>query len=197
MPLLCLEDEIRLNMDRIPQKFRVDSLEHPVAYRGDEIGLERIGILSKAYSNQDYERIQFAKRIIEGGNEAEIQKLIDSHTSCSRGSRLYQFGSPLISVTLNPEIAQVFATRPRTTIYRIKIPSNRAICDYGPEGKFGLGQEILVLGLIKPSEIVAVKANNGIPHSELYDPRFNAVRYLPRQDSFAREVKQPNNWIPV
>jgi len=189
-------EEFALNLDKVPEKYRVANSTGEVltVYRGDNCNLHGTGIPSRAYLSCDYERIYFVKRIIESGDEYKIQELIDSHTCSSQGSRLFPLGSPFISATLNPEFSQVFATRKNTTIYRLHIPANRAIADYGPEGKFGLAQEILVLGLIMPCEIASIKVINDDLHSELFDSRRSAVRYFPKKSSVTRDVKQPDNW---
>lgn len=187
-----------LNLDRIPQKYSIGRTL--TVYGGDYANLNNEGIFSKAYLNQEYDKILFAKRIIEEGNESEIQKLIDSHTGSSNCSRLFPRGSPFVSATLNPEIAQVFATRKNTTIYRLEISPFRAITDYDMYGKFGIGQEILILGLVLPDEIKSVKMRNDRNHSELIERNcqgvkgLDVVKYFPRKDSLTREVKQPENW---
>ena len=180
---------------KVPDKYRIgNGQDRLVLFRGDVRELHRGGILSKAYQDEDIEGILEAKRIIESGDEEEIFKLIDRHTDGLRRS-------PLISTSYNPQQGQVYAptmpttTRKNTTIYRIELVSERAIIDADDTGKTGNSGEILVLGLIYPNEITAVKLRNDDRSSELYEGKGGCVRLFPDRESRNRDVKDPKNWL--
>ena len=178
------------------QKYRIGNPEEVITvFRGDVAGLYSQGIFSRAFKSNNIERILQAKRIVEGGNEQEISRLIDMHT-CS-----YPF-SPFISTTYNPEMAQFFAPtrfhvlkQPKRTIYKIQISVNRVIIDADDIGKSGKCGEVLVLGLIYPFEIKAFKKVNDDLSSEFLVDRRLKSTYLWR--SANRHVKDSNNWTEL
>lgn len=182
--------EFSFNYYKIPEKYRVG--ERPqdliISYRGDWKGLEK-GIFSNLQEAGNIAGIQEAIKIVESGNEAEIRKLIDKYTS---GSRL----SPFVSTSQNPEVAQVYAVKPGTTIYQLKIPASRIVID--AENIGGAGKtELFVIGAIYPEEVVAIKKINDGMHSELYDPIMRGVKFLPEEGSGTREPKDPENWVKI
>src|SRR3989344_317849 len=160
-------NQLTFDYSKVPQKYRIGNPEDIVAvFRGDVAGMQLQGISSRALKSGNFERVLEAKRIIEGGNEQDISRLIDMHTGmCGVSS--------LISATYNPELAQFFAPtrfdvlkQPDRTIYRIQISANRTIIDVDNIGKSGKCGEILVLGLIYPFEIKAFKKVNDDLSSE-------------------------------
>src|SRR4030042_6620858 len=116
---------IKLSFDyfKIPEKYRVGESPHDliISYRGDSKGLEK-GIFSNLQKTGNNNGIQEKIKKIESGDESEIRKIIDKYTSSSRTS-------PFVSTSRNPEVAQVFATKPGTTIYQLQIPASRIILD--------------------------------------------------------------------
>jgi len=183
--------EFSFDYYKIPEKYRVG--ERPqdliISYREDLKGLEK-GIFSNLQKAGDIAGIQEIIKKIESGDESEIRKIIDKYTSGSRTS-------PFVPTSRNPEIAQVFATKPSTTIYQLRIPANRIILDAEDIGGTGKA-ELFVIGTIYPEEIIAVKRNNDdVLHSELYDPVVRGVRLLPAKDSKSREPKDPENWVKI
>jgi hypothetical protein len=184
---------MNLNYLKIPLEHRLGNLENDklVLFRGDLIGLETMGIKSKAKKEDLTNKIYLAKEIIESGNLTNIRKLIDSHTSGS-------YNSGLISTSFNPEMAQVFATGQNSTIYRIEVPVNRVILDIENIGCCYSSKEILVLGEILPSEITAIKKINSDIESELLfltQLGGRAIRSEPLKSSSNQDVKNLKNWL--
>ena len=190
--MVCL-DKYCFDFERIPERYRVaESFEDIVrVYRGDIRGLEVEGIKSKAVQKNHTDSLLMAKSLID---EKEIQIVVDKHTYDSTGTILFPRGSPFISTSLNPEKAQVFATRKNTTIYEICIHANRAIACYDEYGKFGLCQEVLIFGEILSEEIRSVKINNDDFCSELFNPLTRRVLTLSQRESQTRLPRDQNNW---
>lgn len=187
-------NQLSFDHSKLPQKYSVRNPEE-IVFRGDVAGLHSQGILSRAFKSDNIERILEAKRIVEGGNDQDISRLIDAHT-CS-----YPF-SPFLSTTYNPEMAQFFAPtrfdvhkQPKRTIYRIQISANRAINDIDNIGKSGSCREILVLGGIYPFEIKAFKRVNDDLSSELLTGWLLGKFRLWESTNMA--VRDPSNWVEL
>jgi hypothetical protein len=191
--------DLEFDLQKVPEKYRLSDnpQEEIIAFRGDISALEISGLLSHALKAQDYERVGWAKRIIESGDEQCIQEIVDKHTDCSKGCRLMPKGSPFVSGTINPQIAQFFARRKNETIYQIKINAQRAIRDINPKGR--PTHEILILGMIKPEEITAVKIDNEYlsPRNEYFDAVNRAIPYLPEFNHLVTQVREPENWREI
>ena len=187
------------NYDRIPLKFRlgVSPTDAVTVFRGAERGKELDGMASHAVEKGNTSEIERAREIMESGDEEAILKLFDAHTSFSSSS-------PLLSVTFNPELAQVFAPTERqrstSTVYELRVPVSRCVYDTFDTGYAGASGEIFVLGIIHPGEISAVKINNDTPHSELETQTMEGTSFIrrkPERDSSNRTVKHPKNWRRV
>tara|TARA_B100000749_G_scaffold279661_1_gene273166 strand:- start:152542 stop:153210 length:669 start_codon:yes stop_codon:yes gene_type:complete len=180
-------DEKRVPSDFVPRASYEGKL---VLYRGDKINLEKEGISSNAYRNGQLDTIKETINKVEAGNEESINNLIDKHTSGS-------YGSPLISASYSPEMAQTFALRSDETIYRIEVDRSRAIFDRDNIGGTGEHGEIFIIGRILPSEITAVKIDNSMGRSELQYTDENGrsyIRRFPRVKDISTQVKDPTNW---
>lgn len=135
-----------------------------------------------------------AKDLIESEDEEMIRRLFKEHT-CE-----YRNSGGLLSTTLNPELAQSFATEftkaksSLHTIYQIKVPAKRCVFDYHDFGDCGSNRELFVLGKIFLNEISAIKIDNDTKGSELRTPsgRFRFDRADGNSTNTA--VKDPSNW---
>lgn len=181
---------------RIPDRFRLGSSARDIVtlYKGAQRGREGSGFFSEAIEGQQIQRIEDAKKIVENGDEDAIRALFDYHTSANPLSAF-------LSTSPNPEAAQDFAPLgKRFTIYRIDLPANRCVLDEFDTGKTGASGEVLVLGLIHPSEVTAYKIRNELSDSELQYTNTRGVRLVRNsQDPTSRniEVKDPRNWRNV
>jgi hypothetical protein len=187
----------RFDWSKIPPRYRLGKTAHDkiIVFRSDKRDRETIGLKSKALDGQDEASILKIKAVVESGDEEQIHRLIDRHTSSSEGSAL-------LSSSYNPRMAQVFmsthyrASRGRnSTLYKIEVDADRAIFDADDTGHTGLSGEILILGEIHPEEIVAVKIVNDAQHSELAIGGYILDR--PKKSDPNREVKDPVNWRPL
>jgi len=166
-------------------------------YKGGVRGAQEKGFPSNALVANDLEHLMHAKRIIGSGDATAIEALFDRHTT-------YYGRTPFLSATLNPQMAQVFAsTHPLslskrdTTIYEIAVRADRCIVDVFDTGACGASKEILILGAIFPYEFIRMKIINDDHHSELLKTR-GAMTYLdpkPPKDSANRSVRDPGNWM--
>jgi hypothetical protein len=134
------------------------------------------------------------KKTVEKGDEYQIGDLLFKHAGASNFSAF-------LSTTFNPELAQTFA--PTTsqgkdfTIYKVKLTANRCIHDVFNHGRCGRSGEIMVLGIIYPEEISAVKISNDDFESELLFKQRDGtilIRSSVPENSVCREQKNPANW---
>lgn len=151
-------------------------------------------MLAKALASSHVGKVEAAKAIVESGERKAILRLIDAHTSSSRDSAF-------LSATFNPKLAQVFAHRRGETIYKISLDPNRVILDATNLGRSDEAGEVLILGGVLPSEIVAVKIRNDEWQSELLFQDDSGVslisnRYEDHPHRLDRSVKDPLNWAP-
>ena len=187
---------LTFDYDKIDSKFHADS--NPEAritlYKGELRGFEKIGIWSRALNCGIVEHVYEVKNIIENCDEKEMFNLFHIHTSN------YPFAS-LISSTFNPECAQIFSSTSGIysesedkTIYEIRINANRCILDSFDTGACGNSGELLILGMIFPDEISAVKIDDeDYRFSELLsDDGFSRKRFDKKSNN--RVVKNPTNW---
>lgn len=192
-----LKDLSAFRYDKIPAKFRFGNMPEDTLtlFKGAERGRELKGFLSHAVENGKILEIEKARKIIESGDEQAIFELLDNHTSANAFSAF-------LSTTFNPECAQVYApTRDggkKYTIYQLNVSASRCVYDAFDTGKSGASGQILVLGIIHPNEISAIKINNDDLHSELlFTDRFGTKQIRRMSDSVSntREVKSPRNWL--
>jgi hypothetical protein len=158
-----------------PEKIRL--------FRGDIVWLENTGmysgLLQKGYSIDINAILWWTPHY--------RSRLIDKHLWSSTDS-------PFISTTLNPQMAQVFATRKWTTIYELEVPWGMVILDDRNMGKCEESWEILVIWRIDPNWIKRVKINNDDDtESELYDPKRGIIHLFPYIPS-NRVVRNNGNW---
>ena len=164
-----------------------------VLYKGALRGYECEGLLSMALNRGLTNHVAEVKDIIENGDDELIRELFDAHTS-------YYHHTALLSATFNPELAQVFAptrsyhNKEDKTIYQLRIKANRCVVDVYDAGNCGSGKELLILGVIFPEEISAVKIKNDDPYSELISPCGHWIRWYPDKTSGNRAVKDVSNW---
>ena len=193
------QEDLSFDYSRIHPKCHAseNSYDEIILYKGALRGYENEGLLSLALSRGLVSHVTDVKAIIEQEDDDLIRELFDKHTS-------YYFFTVLLSATLNPEQAQVFASthhwvrkKEDKTIYQLKIRANRCVVDCYDTGGCGSSKELLILGAIFPEEILAVKITNDDQHSELIG-NWNGVRVIrtfPDKDSINRDVKDPNNWM--
>lgn len=193
--------DLSFDYSKIHPKYHAGSNpnEEIVLYKGAPRGYENTGLLSMALDKGLVDYVREVKDLIEQGNDKLIRELFDEHTS-------YYNHTALLSATFNPEEAQVFApTYPLVrkkedkTIYQIRLKANRCVVDCYDTGNCGSNKELLILGVIFPEEISAVKIINDDAHSELVGT-WNGVpviRMHPEKDSTNREVKDLNNWMHI
>lgn len=178
----------------IPREFQAPTEDGKVVlYRGDLRGHRQLGMVAKAVLSHKPELVQNAMAIVNSGDRAGILKLIDKHTTGS-------VNSPFLSATFNPKLAQIFATKEKTTIYKLRIDPRRVILDATNLGKSDEGGEVLILGGVLPSEIEAIKIRNGDFESELfyvdeYGTSLISMRYDDHPDRKNRNVQDPKNWF--
>ncbi len=152
--------------DLLPDEFRAspDPDEPLTLWRGDKIGIAVAGITCRLGSPEQAEHLVY--EMVKRGKDP-INDLIDAQTDADHHS-------PLISVTNAIVRAQAYAgRREEETIYELRIPASKLICDPYGRGKLGSNNdgELFVIGSIQPSEIVAVKINNNdLTASELLAP---------------------------
>lgn len=190
----------------VPEKYRASQYpdDELILYKGAVKGFHRNGFTSLALAQNRLEHLLEEKEAIELGNLDRIHDIVNRHTS-------YHYMTPFLSATLNPEEAQVFAPtdvlckylarmrgEPEKTIYRLKVKANRCIKDADNTGCTGASGEFLILGLIYPDEITAVKIKNDDKDSELltYDKGIGCqvIKRHPDRGSTNTEVKDPKNW---
>lgn len=166
-----------------------------VLYKGGKAGLEQIGFLSNAVQYARRDHLFEIKRIIESGDEEAIRRVFNRHTS-------YYGYTPLLSTTLNPQMAQVFAsTHPfrkhDNTIYELRVKAERCVVDIYDTGACGESKEVLVLGAIFPDEIRAVKIVNDDQHSELLgiNGDISLLHFKPDKHSRNTSIRDPQNWL--
>lgn len=136
----------------LPAEFKFDDPERPITvWRGDRVGKLATGMTARL-EDDDPEAIVLAAA--RKGSDA-LHKLVDRHTSGSEGS-------PLISVTTDLRLAQLFADKPGTTIYEATMTARRLVRDPYNTGtkRWPLDTEMFVVGHIPVDEITGVKLNN-------------------------------------
>ncbi|MFC1753232.1 hypothetical protein ACFL96_07535 [Thermoproteota archaeon] len=187
-------EELTFDYSKLDPRYHVS--ENPedeiVLYKGAVRGCEEF--LSLALHAGLPSHVGEVKDIIESGDHELIHELFDQHTS-------YYHHTGLLSSTLNPEEAQVFASthslvrkREDKTIYQLRIKANRCVVDCYDTGACGPSKEIFILGAILPEEISAVKIVNDDEHSELMHPNGYMIRHHPPKNSINRMVKDISNW---
>ena len=189
------QTDLSFNYSKVDPKYHasVNPEDEIVLYKGALEGYECEGSLSMALRKGLTNHVTEVKKIIENENDGLIRELFDEHTS-------YYFHTALLSATFNPEQAQVFAPtrsylkREDKTIYQLRIKANRCVVDVYDAGNCGSGKELLILGVIFPEEISAVKIKNDDPYSELISPCGHWIRWYPDKTSGNRAVKDVSNW---
>lgn len=188
--------ECKFDFTRINPKYRAAATpdEELVLYKGAPRVRRGAGLWSAALLKGRYAHIAEVKSIIEAGDDALIRALFEAHTdhySCTA----------LLSATLNPEMAQVFAPTSDffepwhdTTIYQLRLRADRCVVDCYDTGGCGMNRELFILGAIFRDEITAVKLINDTAHSELLDPGGTHLHRLPEKNSKNRAVKDAKNW---
>jgi hypothetical protein len=196
-------DLFTFDYSKVPVKYHAsgspdDSL---ILYKGHIRGFQKSGLPSMALKSGKIRHLLDMKGIIEGGNEVEIRKIIDRHTD------FYEF-TPFVSASFNPEWAQAYALTSAynipgrekdTTIYRLQPNTKRCILDADDIGRVGKSKEFLILGMIFPNEIKAIKIINDNLHSELLT-NFDGVpviKRMPERESENTSVKDPTNWLEL
>ena len=162
-----------------------ERLESIRLFRGDVVWLETIGMFSRALKkgySVDVNNVLLWDKNYRAN-------MINKHLSAS-------YDSPFISTTLNPQMAQVFATREWTTIYELQIPRNRVILESENMGKCNESWEILVIWKIEPDWIKRVKKNNGDIESELHDLTMDIIHIFPHIPT-NRVVRDNKNWRDI
>lgn len=192
-------EALSFDYSRLNSKYcaSIDPNEELILYKGALRGYGNKGFLSLALNKGLASHVAEVKDCIEQGDDDLIRELFDLHTS-------YYSHTALLSATLSPERAQVFAPtyplrrKENKTIYKIKVKASRCVVDcFNTGGEYAFSKELFILGAIFPEEITAVKMVNDDEHSELlgeWNGIPNVVRNHPDTNSTNRDVKDPSNW---
>lgn len=202
MTTSLLKKDLVFNYSKVPSEYHSSlSIDDVITlYKGAFKGLETTGLNSIAIKQGSLESVFLAKYIFELGEEDNMYQLLDEHTS-------YHTLTPFLSATFNPETAQTFATcdshHPNygeKTIYQLTLKANRCIFDHHDTGGCNTSKELMILGVIFPEEITAVKNINDLENSELKYTNAQGtkrVRFFAEKDSNNTQVKDPSNWIKL
>lgn len=141
----------------LPAEFRFPEPEAQVTlWRGDKLGVAATGMACRLTEGDPQQVVLDAARQGRGA----LTELIDGHTSMSPDS-------PLVSVTPNLRMAQLFAgvRSANETIYEVTLPARRLVRDPYKIGapSWPADSEVFVVGGIRPSDIKQIKTNNADP----------------------------------
>jgi hypothetical protein len=179
-------DDLRFDYSKIDPKFHASSgKEKLTLYKGAPRGYDSKTMCSMALWYNSPGNVIEAKKTIESRNKKAIFNLFNEHTS-------YYHDTPLLSATLSPSNAQVFANDTEKTIYQLKINPDRCVFDFFNTGKCGIHREYLILGAIFPEEITAVKKVNDSKNSELLYGSY--LFNFPNKKVLITDVKDKANW---
>jgi hypothetical protein len=189
-----LKQASTFDWSKIPPKFRLGTspTDTITLYKGAQRG--KTSFFSHAVEERLMTKVEQVKETVEKGDERQIGELLSKHAGASNFSAF-------LSTTFNPELAQTFAPTTNQgkdfTIYKVELAVNRCIYDVFDHGRCGRSGENLVLGIIYPEEISAVKINNSDFESELLFRQPDGtilIRSIVPENSVNRGQKNPANW---